>query len=162
MWDRHLNYPASCSPKDLLVRLIIFGYWRPSSGGCWHWLCLSRCCGSSTLVWLSAVLCLASLRSLLFQVFICTTLVGKCMLSVLVTAASLFRVEIATSTTVSTLPLSVRFPAAAASRFLTIRNLLSFWLSLSTMGLRPCMNSPRCALFEWVLSRWVVWSLLRL
>lgn len=96
---------------------------------------------------------LKTLGGILEKVFIYTTLVGRCTLSVLVTAASLFRVGTATFTMASIPPPSVRSPAAAASRFLTIRSLLSFWLSQSTMDSRLCMSSPRCVPFEWALSR---------
>uniref|UniRef100_A0ABI7Z3M9 Mothers against decapentaplegic homolog n=1 Tax=Felis catus TaxID=9685 RepID=A0ABI7Z3M9_FELCA len=84
----------------------------------------------------------------LSQVFICTTLVARCTRSASVTAAYLYRVGTATFITAFILPLSVRFPAVAASKFLTIKSLLSFWLSLSTMGLRRCMSSPKCVPFE--------------
>uniref|UniRef100_A0A2K5X3T2 Mothers against decapentaplegic homolog n=1 Tax=Macaca fascicularis TaxID=9541 RepID=A0A2K5X3T2_MACFA len=83
-----------------------------------------------------------------FKVFICTMLVGRCMRNASVTAAYLYRVGTATFIMAFIPPLSVRFPAAAASKFLTIRSLLSFWLSLSTMGLRQYMSSPKCVPFE--------------
>lgn len=75
-------------------------------------------------------------------------LAGRGMRNVSVTAAYLYRVGTATWITAFSPPLSVRFLAAAASKFLTIKSLLSFWPSLSIMGLRQCMSSPKCAPFE--------------
>lgn len=141
--------------------MIIFGSVRPSSGTFYL-----KTVGS--LLWISGwvfwvAFHTASLVSLdcfvdschacLFKVFTCTMLVERCMQSVSVTAAYLYRVGTATSIMAFILPLSVRFPAAAASKFLTIKSLHSFWLSLSIMGLRQYMSSPKCVQFEWVLSR---------
>lgn len=95
-------------------------------------------------------------RFVLSQGSTCTTLAERCMPNASVTAASSCRVGTAT-TIMAFIPLrSARSPVGVAWKFSTTKSLLSCWHSLWTMVSRQCMNSPKCALFEWASWRWVL------
>ena len=81
------------------------------------------------------------------KVYICIMLEGRFMLNALATQPYLCRAEIVTTVMVFTQQQFARFHLDVHLKFSTTKNLLSCYLSRSTMILRLCLSWSRCAPF---------------